>query len=271
MKFHDVLARCVFGTTGYLESVADLDRSEQVVNANLPVLAAFDQVVVATNYAEGSDEQLRRANARMWRSLRADVVMLDSPRNRGHSIGTGDLDNMLIEWCTSSQRRWLCQSANDLVLSPRVLDIDVEPAQFYFINAVSYDAIAQREFNVDSFTGDYFYPQGTFWVMDVDGMDHLVDPGFLDASWRVVNRIDGYSGRIWEHIPGWAYENVLRQVVLRRGLTRHTLLTAEQWRRVLDLTAEHRISDCSLKGVDLAGICHVQGLDDPLVPLAVIE
>jgi hypothetical protein len=341
MRFGDVLAGSVYGTTGHIAGAEDLGRLETLIRHNREVLSTFGRIVVATNYGPpvvagsatagsaaepangeplihhaGSDAptdpaptdplsrattpsattpsaiapratapratapraiapsdttDLRRANRDLWRDHFPDCVLIDSPINRGHSIGTADLDTALFDWCKSAGERWLCKSANDIALASRVLDIPVTDAQFYFINAVSYDALAQRDFDLTCFEGDFFYPQGTFWTMDTTAIDTLVDRSFLDASWRVVSRIPDYNGRIWEHLPGWACERLLANAVRRSGLNRCSLLTPEQWGEVLELTVAERITDCSLKGIEVNGICHTQGLADITAPRTVIR
>lgn len=270
MLFGDLLAASDFGTTGYLASADDVAALDRMIELNLDVLRTFRRIAVATNYGATNADELRAANREVWRARFPDCVLIDSPVNRGHSIGTADLDTLLFDWCKRTGGRWLCKSANDVALSPRVLQIQVRPAQFYYLNAVSYDALAEHGFDFARFEGDFFFPQDTFWVLDVQATDHLVAREFLDASWRIVTRIPDYSGRIWEVIPGWSCERLLQLMVLRNGLTRCALMSPEQWRQVLDLTVERRITDCSLKGIDVNGICHTQGLADPRAPLAVV-
>ena len=191
-------------------------------------------------------------------------TLLDSATDRGHSIGTADLDNLLFDHCKATGARRLCKSAVDVLLDASLLDTEVDAVQFHYLNAVSYDALAEHGFDLAPFTGDrFFFPQTNFYVIDVTATDHLVDRDFLDRSWDVVNRIPGYDGRIWEHIPGWSCEQLLRRCVLRNRLTRRHLLSDEQWAQVLALTLERRLTDCSLKNVAVNGICHVHEGEAP--------
>mgnify|MGYP003587013232 FL=1 len=270
MRFGEVLARSVYGTTGFIGAPGDLELLESRLVLNVPLLRQFECVVVASNFGPDDTGALARGNRDLWRRFFPDCVILDSPANRGHSIGTADLDNLLFDHCKAAGHRWLCKSSNDIVLRGRVLDIPVVPAQFYFINAVSYDAIAQHDFDLDLFAGNFFYPQDTFWVIDVEATDQLVDKEFLDRSWRIVTAIPDYNGRIWEHMPHWSCELLLRNTVLRNHLSRCSLLSERQWLRVLELTVAERITDCSLKGIEVNGICHSQDLADPAIPRAVI-
>lgn len=262
MEFGEVVVRSVYGTTGYLADPSDLRAVEQMLMHNLPILRHFRQAVVATNYGEDARADLVAANTALWRAYLPNAVLLDHPVNRGHSIGTSDLDNLLFEHCRSEGIDWLCKGAHDVLLDEHVMSIPVVEADFYYLNAVSYADLAARNFDLDPFTSDYFFPQTTFYAINVAATDYLVDPLLLDRSWAIVNRIPDYNGRIWEHIPGWSCERLLRLCVERNGLSRCHVMSDEQYRRVLHLVIDQRIEDCSHKGLSINGICHFQGLTD---------
>ena len=260
MRFEEVVRSSAYGTIGYLERSHDLEVLERAVVHNLPVLRMFTQVIVATNYGGGSGSPARAAlaaaNLELWRGYFPDCIVLDSPRNRGHSIGTSDLDNLLFDHCKTAGIEWLCKSADDVLLSAPVLDIEVEAADFYYLSAVSYAAMEQQGFDLARIGAELFYPQTNFYLIHVSETDYLVDKELLDRSWAIVSRIPGYNGRIWEHIPRWSCELLLRTCVLRNGLTRRHLMDDTQFAELLTMVRDNAIEDCSLKNVTVNGICH---------------
>jgi hypothetical protein len=264
MKFREVAAGSVYGGISYLSGPADLERLERHIVHNLPLLGQFEGVVVATNYGSAEASELAAANRALWRRHVPGCVLLDSPLNRGHSIGTADLDNLLFDHCKTTGARRVCKSAVDVLLDAPLLDLDVEEAQFHYLNAVSYDALAEHGFDLEPFTGPgFFFPQTNFYVIDVQATDHLVDKDFLDRSWAYVQRIPDYDGRIWEHVPRWSCEQLLRKCVRRNRLTRRHLLSEAQWGEVLSLVLDRHITDCSLKNVAVNGICHLHEGETP--------
>jgi len=270
MRLGEILARSVFGTTAYLEVADDLERLERHIVHNLPVLRESAGVVVATNYGGEAPDELAAAAHTLWRRYAPGCVLLDSPLNRGHSIGTSDLDNLLFDHCKAAGVHRLCKSAADVLLDAQALDTEVADAEFHYLDAVSYDALAEQGFDRAGFTGDrFFFPQTNFYVIDVRKTDYLVDKEFLDRSWAVVGRLPGYDGRIWEHIPRWSCELLLRKCVLRNRLTRRHLMSDDQWDQVLTIVQEHRSTDCSLKNVTVNGICHVHEGEAPWPALVV--
>jgi hypothetical protein len=262
VQFGEVIAAATFGSTGYIGEIADLAATERIIVHNLPLMRRFASVVIATNYADVDRDDLIAANHRLWRAYVPGCILLDSPVNRGHSIGTADLENMLFEHCRAAGGRWLCKSANDVSLTETVFDIPVQAADFYFLNAVAYGALRQHGFDRALFTHGFFFPQSTFFAIDVTRADHLYDSAVLQHAWEYVQQIPSYNGRIWEYLPGWSVERLLRDCVLRNRLHTCQLMSDDQWQRVLDLVIRDRIEDCSFKGLSINGICHTQGLTD---------
>ncbi len=257
MRFGEVVARSVYGSVGYLQEPRDATVLERNLRHNLPVLRLFRGVVVATNYGGESTRELSALSRETWRRHVPGCVLLDSPLNRGHSIGTADLDNMVFDHSKASGAEWLCKGANDILLDPPVLDIEVEPADFYYLDAIS----SRMPPRIDGEHGEaapgFFFPQTNFYAIDVGKTDFLVEKELLDRSFAIVGRIPGYNGRIWEHIPNWSCENLLRKCVQRNGLRRCSLMDDAQFSSLLRLVRERGIEDCSLKNLAINGICHV--------------
>lgn len=263
VQFGQVAEKSVYGTIGHLASPRDLGVLERFVAHNLPVLKAFKKVVVATNYGPGARRELAAGNEALWRRHVPDCVLLGSEHNRGHSIGTCDLDNLLFDHCKKNDVPWLCKGANDVLLTAAVFAIEVEPSDFYYLDAISHAAMRRHGFDIAKFRAGLFYPQTNFYAINVSKTDFLVEKEFLDRSFAVVAGISGYNGRIWEHIPGWACERLLRKCVIRNRLRRCRLMGDAQFSRLLAMVKDRRLEDCSLKNLVINGICHCHDLDQP--------
>ncbi len=257
MKFREVIEKSAYGTIGYIAKPGDVQLLERRIVHNLPLLKAFTHVIVATNYGSESPHELALGSKEVWRRHLPDCAILDSACNRGHSIGTSDLDNLVFDHCKANGIGWLCKGANDVLLSAPVLDIEIQAADFYYLNAISYSAMRPHDFDLARIGTHLFYPQTSFYAIDVSKTDFLIDKEFLDRSYAIVNRIPDYNGRIWEHIPRWSCELLLRKCVLRNGLTRCHLMDDAQFSRLLSVVQERGIEDCSHKNLTINGICHV--------------
>lgn len=268
MKFGQIIEQSVYGTIGCIASLRHLEVLERFISHNLPVLKAFKGVCVATNYGAGLHGELATRNGALWRRYIPGCTLLDSGHNRGHSIGTCDLDNLLFDHCKENNISWLCKGANDVLLSEAVFETGVEPADFYYLEAISYAAMRQQGFDLAKIRAGLFYPQTNFYAINVGKTDFLVEKEFLDRSHAIVTGMPGYNGRIWEVIPGWACEHLLRKCVIRNRLSRCRLLDDAQLTRVLAMVRDRRIEDCSLKGVNINGICHCHDLDQPRMEIS---
>jgi hypothetical protein len=256
MKLKEVINRSAYGTIGYVESPRDVQVLERYILHNLPILREFTKIIVATNYGPESRAELAAFNSETWLRHFPECVVLDSERNRGHSIGTCDLDNLLFDHCKANGIEWLCKGANDVLLGAPVLEIEVQGADFYFLNAIAAGAMRRFDDDPERIGAELFYPQTNFYVIDVGKTDFLVDKELLDRSHAIVSAIPGYSGKIWEYIPNWSCENLLRKCVVRNRLTSCHLMDAEQFSRLLQVVRERGIEDCSHKNVEINGICH---------------
>lgn len=263
MKFGQIIAKSVYGAIGNIASLRDLEVLERFICHNLPILKAFKNVSIATNFNVDLRHELAPRNEVLWRRYLPECILLDSAINRGHSIGTCDLDNLLFDHCKENHVPWLCKGSSDVLLSAPILEIEVTPADFYYLDAISYAAMRRYDFNVAKIRAGLFYPQTNFYAIDVGKTDFLVDKEFLDRSYAIVTRIPDYNGRIWEYIQGWACELLLRKCVIRNRLRRCRLMDDGQLCRLLTMVKERCIEDCSLKNVTINGICHCHDIDQP--------
>ena len=134
MKLKEIINKSVYGTTGYISSQNDIDLLEQYILNNLHILEQFKRVIVATNYA---DKSLVSSHNNMWNKY-INCILIESSFNRGHNFGTADLDNLIFDYCKENNIEWLCKSANDIILTDNVLNIEIKDADFYYLNGIGY-------------------------------------------------------------------------------------------------------------------------------------
>jgi len=171
MSLKNLINKSVYGTIGYIASQDDLDLLEQYILFNQPILSEFKQIIVATNYKEYPT--WASENSQLWKKYFPNCILLNSKINRGHQIGTADLDNMLVEYCKSNNIDWLCKAANDVILTPHLLTKDVGEADFYFLMSVGVAGMRQYNFDVAETCKQSFVPQTNFFIINVSKIDEL--------------------------------------------------------------------------------------------------
>ena len=252
MLLKELINKSWYGTIGYIAKEEDLETLEQYILFNLPVLKEFQGIVIATNYKGDYSEQ----NTALWRKYFPNCVVVDSSVNRGHNHGYTDLDNIVFDYCKRNSIQWLCKSANDVIFEESILDKEVGDADFYYMNGIGFGGMVKYDFNFDRIVKEDFYPQTNFYFINIKKTDYLNDKKYLDETYKKIQAIPDYNGRIWEYIPGWSCEGFLKDCVRRNNLITEHLISEEKYRILLQVVRQNEIHDSSHKQIMINGICH---------------
>jgi hypothetical protein len=256
MVIRELINKSIYGTIGYISSEEDINKLEQYIQYNLPVLKEFKQIIVATNYSD--IDLFYSSNKKLWTKYFPKCVLIDSFVNRGHNHGNADLDNMLFKHCKEENIEWLCKSANDSIIHESLLNKEIKDADFYYSNGIGAGGMIKYDFNFDRIINELFYPQTNFYFINASKCDYLNDKNYLDETYEYIQNHPEYNGRIWEYIPGWSCEDFLKQCVERNNLTKYHLISQEKYRNLLQVVKEYNIHDGSHKNIMIEGICHLQ-------------
>ena len=254
----------VYGTIGHINTKEDVDFLEKhYVTYNLPVLKEFGHVLVATNF--DNVEVIPYLEA-MWRKYFKDCTFLNSTTNRGHGIGTADLDDAIFNFCKDNQVEWLCKSSNDMIFRKEVLHKEIGEADFYYFNGIGYTGVYNYDFDLYKIMDENFYPQTTFYFINVSKVDYLNDREHVNETYTRIQAADSYSGKLVDY--GFrTNETLLKECIERNKLVRENLLPREKYFKLLNIIKDFRIADCSHKSIMLENICHMQWLSQPIIEI----
>jgi hypothetical protein len=261
MNSKQLINQSIYGTIGYISSQDDIDLLESYILYNLPILKEFKQIVVATNY----NIPLQNENIQLWKKHFPNCIILDSEINRGHNFGTADLDNLVFNWCKENNEEWLCKGANDIIFQEPILDINIEEADFYYLNGISYETLYLNNFDYKQIQQNHFYPQTNFYFINTLKCDYLNNTQYLDETYEYSKTIDNYNGKIWEYIKGWSCEDFLKNCVNRNNLKTQYLLNEEEHNQLCSVININKIGDPSHKNIMIKGICHFQYPDQEII------
>jgi hypothetical protein len=260
-----LINKSVYGTIGYIGSEEDLNLLEQYILYNLPVLKEFKQITVATNYSD--IDLFQSNNKKLWTKHFPKCILIDSSINRGPAFGTADLDNIIFDYCKSYNIKWLCKSANDIILQESILDKEIEDADFYYMNGMGYGGMVPYNFDIQQIIEKEFYPQTNFYFINVSKTDYLTNKTYLDETYNYILNIPNYNGKVWEYIKEWSCEELLKQCVNRNNLTKYHLVCQEKYVILLEVIKRNNIHDCSHKNIMVEGICHFQYPNQPILEI----
>lgn len=253
MNLKQLINKSVYGTIGYISSQEDIDLLEQYLIYNLPVLQEYKWVIVATNF---KDKSLISKHNDVWGKY-LDCTLLTSKINRGHNFGTADLDNLIFDYCKENNIEWLCKSANDVILDKEVLDIEIEEADFYYLNGISYEDLYLNKFDYNYLANNHFYPQTNFYFINTSKIEFLNNKDYINHTYEYIKTIFNYNGKVWEYIEGWSCENFLKQTVTIHDLKK-SYLTKNKHNQLCETINLYKIGDPSHKNIMIQGICHYQ-------------
>ena len=266
MLLKNLFNKSTYGTIGYISSQSDIDLLEQYILYNLPVLKEFKHIVVVTNYREW-DLTLINTHINMWEKYFPTIRLIDNKVNRGHNFGTADLDNLLFDFCKKSNIEWLCKGANDIIFQESILDKEVNEADFYYLNGISYETLFLNNFDYNQILNNYFYPQTNFYFINVFKCDYLNDKQYLNNTFDQIKNMPNYNGKVWEYIKDWSCENFLKECINRNNLKKEYLLNELTHNKLCESIKLYKIGDPSHKNIMIKGICHFQYPDQPIIEI----
>lgn len=261
MNLKQLTNKSIYGTIGYIASEEDLTRMEQYLIYSLEVLKEFKNIIVATNYGGNFQTQ----NTEIWKKYFPKCIILDLPVNRGHNFGTADLDNLIFDYCKDNNIKWLCKGANDILLQPKLFNIEIKKADFYYMNGFSFETAFHSKFNHLELDKNHFTPQTNFYFINVSKTDYLTNKEYLNKTYETIQTIPNYNGKPWEYIDKWSCEDFLAVCIKRNNLSKHHILEGKLYKILFDLISTNKIGDPSHKNIIIQGICHFQFPDQPVL------
>jgi len=221
MTLKELANSSIYGTIGYISTKEDVDFLEKYyVTYNLTVLKEFGHILVATNY--DNFEVIPYLEA-MWKKYFTNCTFLNSTTNRGHGIGTADLDDAIFNLCKENEVEWLCKSSNDMIFREGVLDKEIGSADFYYFNGIGYTGMQEYNFDLYKIMDEEFYPQTTFYFINVSKIDYLNDREHIDETYSKIQTADKYSGKLIDY--GFrTNETLLKECIERNNLVKENLL-----------------------------------------------
>ena len=252
---------------GHVNLKEDIDVLEQRLLYNYPVISKFNYITVYQNYNDSSKHLIDDYNKVWHKIFGKNVIILPSELSRGHTFGTADGDNAVINYAKTLPINFIYKSTNDVLLDSQILDIKLtDEYGFYFLKGIGFTSdIKYRNNNSDIET---IYPQTNFYII-TKNIDYLNNKNELDAGYEYRMSLSNYNGKIWEYIENFSCEEFLRRCVLRNKLKIKQLISNKCFEALLKLVDDLKIVDCSHKNIyfNECGICHYHYSDKPCIEL----
>ena len=263
MNLKTLINKSYYGSIGYIENNTSIDLLGSYLLYSKLILDEFKGHIFAFTYKELDRYYLESVIYELYPN--ATILVLD--KNRGHNFGTADLDNFIFDYSKNNNIEWLCKSASDIILTDDILSVEIDEADFYYLNGISFEDLNNFKFDYKEILDKHFYPQTNFYFINVSKTDYLNDKEYIDNTYIQSLKILNYNGKIWEYIEGWSCENFLRQCIWRNNLIKWHLIEESKYRKLLDVVKMYQIHDCSHKNIMIGSICHLQYPEQPVLTI----
>jgi len=266
MILKDIINKSYYGSVGYISTLEDINRLEQYIIYNLPVLKEFINIITSTTYIS-NDPELRLQLENTWKKYFSDSIHIDTGISRGHSFGAADNDNAIIDYCKANNIDWICKSANDIIVQELILEQQINEADFYYMNGIGWGGMVNYNFDFNKIINEDFYPQTNFYIINTSKIDYLNNKEYINSTFEIISKLPEYNGRIWEYIQGWSCEDFLKQCVKRNNLIKEHLVSLKKYRTLLKWVYEQEIHDPSHKNIMIEGICHFHNNNENIIQI----
>ena len=200
MILKDIINKSYYGTVGYIDNEEDINILEQYISFNISVLSQFKGIITATTFGKNNPDFLYEKVSELWRQYFPDSKNINNGVSRGHCFGAADNDNSIIDFCKTSKIDWICKGAYDVILSEECLNIEIEEADFYYLEGFSKYNILNNNSNFETLHNHHFSPQTNFYFINTNKIDYLNSKNFINESYDYSLKIPEYNGKILEYI-----------------------------------------------------------------------
>jgi hypothetical protein len=259
-----------YGTIGYITNLSDVNillnnliASHKFINKMSRLIFSFNYKSYDDEFAMSVENELRSKLKilKMFKSFEHDDIHFHhSLNNRGHSFGTCDLDNYIVNYCKLKKYDWLVKTSMDVTIDDYEFPwdrIDLNTHDFFYLDSFSYSDILAYQSDMNFFMNHRFVPQTNFYIIDTSKIDVLVDPTYLKWSYKELHSIEGYNGKPWDYIKEWSCEHFLAICSTKNRLRRKNLLSKKESEELIEFVFKIMYPDPSHKNISVLGICHL--------------
>jgi len=261
-----------YASVGFIGKSSDIELLEQMLRYNYETISKFNYIVVKNTCNSEMDNYYEDYN-NVWKKIYGnDVIILPKTKNRGHTFGTLDADNDIVNYSKTLPIKYIFKAASDMLVSPKILEYPLtDEYQFYFLQGVGYTGLEPFGFDTNRFLNEYLnlenlYPQTNFYIIDKN-IDNLNDINFINSSYDYCMSLPNYNGKAWEYVKNFSCEFLLRDCVKRNNLKYKHLLSDHVFLKLLEFIKTYKVCDCSHKNIYIEelGVCHFAFPNDECV------
>lgn len=265
MKIQDIIKNSVYGTIGYV-SENHILYLPQYLEYNKFILSLFDNIIVCYSFDNINFNEVKN----IWKSFFGDKVQFYSIPNKGHTISTMELDNLVIEKSKNLNKKYTWKTSSDIIFFPQILEKQIIEADFYYLNGIGIGGLQQYNFDYNKIINEYFFPQTNFYIIN-NKIDYINNTEEINKGYELQKQ--NPNRRLWELISGFECETFLKRCVERNNLTKIHLIDEYNYKNLLFTINKYNIVDPSHKNLIIndIGVCHLHYPGEPCYSIEILK
>ena len=259
MTLNDIVSKSIFSSVGTLIKEEDITKFLQYVTYNQDFISKFPYILYSFN---GDMNLCKFAEKLVKEMFPNSTVEFIFSENLGHTFGIFLSEYMIYEKCKQlTQYDYIWKFSNDTIANIELLNADIIPSDFYYINNVGYNGIKNGNVEelIDSIINKKcLFPQTNYYVIK-NGTDFIPNKDKIYELYEHYNSRENKNLKPWEYIPECACEDFLVKTVKSANLQYHMLLTEYEVRTIVNIVYYNNMWDGSHKNIAysrLGNLCH---------------
>ena len=266
MNLQGILDSSCLGTIATIKDGECLTKLQFFMEYNKPFYNRFKKVIVSLNWLDTTKPEIVAEYKAIWSKNVPNAFFLSNSTNRGHMFGTIDLEESIFKYVKENYRniKYLWKSMDDVLISEKILENEIEPASFYYIPGFSYESIVKAGgkdnlYSVyENFQSGFWTPQTTFFIIDINQFSNLYGSD-IDDKYKVYTELKKANPEIkpWEIPFDIKFDCETHLGRTTKNVTK-TCIIGEKFKDLLNFVEAHQVGDPSHKNIffnDL-GLCH---------------
>ncbi len=237
---------------------------------NFPVLDTCHSVVLVLNRGSDVSEKEITEIADAYKSkFKISYILQPHPVGMGHQVGHVTLDKTGYLFAKNNLgTKYTMKMCNDILISDRFLELEVSPADFYYLPSVGilsiikkFDLAKRQLLQTNEYLDDPLAYQSWFFITSnktdtIYESDEVIEKSFRE--WDIKHDVNQRKILCAEHsLTKWS---------VAYNVTRYSLYNPSQFENYCKFVYRNRVTDGSLKNVTLEsiGITHFHFASKPL-------
>lgn len=252
----------IYTSIGYINSKETVELYAMYLQQNAECIKNCKYIYICVN---SDDILLFNQFAKTVFDIFPDAVVDKYSINRGHTVGTMDLDNACMKYASKLDCEYIIKTSLDIIYTNELLNIEVpNDVDFYYYNNIGASVTENKNIIDDIMNKQYFYPQTNFYIIR-NKINCIYDNDYINKGYELYCIYKQGEETPWQTLSRINYvpfccEQLLANKINELNMSTYLLTSKQTVIKLIDTINKYTIHDGSHKNItysDLGGLCHI--------------